>query len=183
LADSDTEFQRLADRLWGDGNERDRVVGAGHVFSGITAAEALQELGVQPDWNYSNFTFQQADWLWLTHRSTDSVDIYYVVNRRNVRTTLPITLRATGKTVEAWDPVTGQTTPVTFTTTGGRTAITVDLGPVDSVFLVIAKGTPGSGPRPRRPPGRSAPSTAVGTSRSRPTAAPRPARILTSSSR
>jgi hypothetical protein len=148
LADSDTEFQRLADRLWGDGNQRNRVVGTGHVFSGITAAEALQELGVQPDWNYSNFTFQQADWLWLTHRSTDSVDIYYLVNRRNVRTTLPLTLRATGKTVEAWDPVSGQTSPVTFTTTGGRTALTVDLGPVDSVFLIIAKGTAGSGTAP-----------------------------------
>ena len=148
LADSDDEFQRLADRLWGAGNQRDRVVGVGRVFSGITAAEALQELGVQPDWNYSNFSSDQANWLWLTHRSTDTVDIYYVVNRRNARTTLPITLRATGKSVEAWDPVTGQTSPVTFSTSAGRTALTVDLGPADSVFLVVAKGAAGSGTAP-----------------------------------
>lgn len=141
LADDDKEFQRLVTKLWGGGVERDRVVGAGRVFNGVTAAEALQQCGISPDWSY---TLQQVDPLMFTHRSTADADIYYVVNRRNVRTTLSVSLRAAGKSVELWDPVSGSVSPVSFTTAGGRTSLTIDLGPVDSVFVVIAKGDPGS---------------------------------------
>jgi alpha-L-rhamnosidase len=141
LADDDAEFQRLATKLWGDGTERDRVVGAGRVFTHVTAAEALQQCGLAPDWSYP---LQQVDPLMFTHRSTDDADIYFVVNRRNVRTTLDVSLRAAGKSVELWDPVSGSVAPVSFTTAAGRTSLTIDLGPVDSVFVVIARGTPGS---------------------------------------
>ncbi|MDT7802148.1 MAG: (4-O-methyl)-D-glucuronate---lignin esterase [Actinomycetota bacterium] len=147
LADNDAEFQQLATRLWGDGDERDRVVGAGRVFSGVTAAEALGELGVVPDWTYRLDAMDPLtanEPLWLSHRRTDSADVYFLVNRRNVRTTIPLTLRSTGSTVETWDPVTGQTAPITFDTTGGATKLTVDLGPVDSIFVIVSHGNPGS---------------------------------------
>ena len=149
LADDNEEFQHLVTRLWGNGTERDRVVGAGRVFSGITAAEALQQCGIAPDWSY---VLQQVDPLMFTHRSTEDADIYYVVNRRNVRTTLGVSLRAAGRSVELWDPVSGSVSPTSFTTAGGRTSLTVDLGPVDSVFVVVAGGDPGSAtvPAPQR---------------------------------
>ncbi|WIX75500.1 glycosyl hydrolase [Amycolatopsis carbonis] len=147
LADDDAEFQKLATRLWGDGEERDRVVGAGRVFSGVTAAEALAELGVTPDWTFRLDAMDPLtanEPLWLTHRRTDSADIYFIVNRRNVRTTIPLTLRSAGSAVETWDPVSGQTAPITFDATSGATQLTVDLGPADSIFLVVSHGKPGS---------------------------------------
>jgi hypothetical protein len=149
LSDDDTEFQRLAAKLWGDGTERDRVVGAGRVFNGVTAAEALQQCGIAADWSY---VLQQVDPLLFTHRSTADADVYYVVNRRNVHTTLDVSLRAAGKSVELWDPVSGSVSPASFTTAGGRTALTIDLDPADSVFVVVTRGNPGSAtvPAPQR---------------------------------
>ncbi|QRP48467.1 glycosyl hydrolase [Amycolatopsis sp. FDAARGOS 1241] len=147
LADDDAEFQHLATRLWGDGDQRARVVGAGRVFSGITAAEALAELGVTPDWSFRLDAMDPLtanEPLWLTHRRTDSADVYFIVNRRNVRTTVPLTLRSAGSAVETWDPVTGQTAPITFDATSGATQLTVDLGPVDSVFVLVSDGKPGA---------------------------------------
>ncbi|WP_225636588.1 glycosyl hydrolase [Streptomyces solaniscabiei] len=142
LADSDKEFRSLVRRLWGEEGERDRVVGAGRVFGDVRAEEALSSLGVAKDWDYA---FDADDPLGWIHRRTDAADVYYVVNRRAVRTTLDVKLRATGKAVELWDPVTGGVAPATFRTERGRTVLSLDLGPSDSRFVVVAHGTPGKG--------------------------------------
>ncbi|MFF5078269.1 glycosyl hydrolase [Actinoplanes sp. NPDC000266] len=141
LADDDKQFAELVRRLWGAQDEHDRVVGAGRVFTGVHPDEALSILGVTEDWKYA---FDQNDPLGWTHRRTSDADVYYVANRRAIATSAAVTLRAVGKTVELWDPVTGTVSTPAFTTDKGRTALTLDLGPSDSRFVVIAHGTPGS---------------------------------------
>lgn len=149
LADDDREWQRTADRLWGEQQEHDRVVGAGRVFTGFYPEEALSVLGVSRDFDHAQTQDPTFDWI---HRRTDDADVYFVVNRRAVRSTLAVTMRATGRAVELWDPVSGEVRAASFTTTPlNRTAMTLDLGPSDSVFVVIARGAPGSATVPVPP--------------------------------
>ncbi len=141
LGDDDAQFAALVRKLWGEQDEQDRVVGSGRVFTGMLPAEALSILGVAEDWRYP---FDQDDPLGWIHRRTGDADIYYVVNRRAIATTAAVTLRAIGKAVELWDPVSGSVTAAGFSTDKGRTALTVELGPSDSRFIVIAHGPAGS---------------------------------------
>lgn len=134
LADNQTEFQMLANALFGDGAGVHRV-GKGTVYSGQTVAEALAAMGVAPDFSYVA-TLPEAN-LKFIHRKLADGDIYFVDNRSDNPAQAEASFRVTGLVPMLWHSVTGKITPVSYTIANGRTTIPLQFGPWGSVFVVF----------------------------------------------
>ena len=134
LSDDQSEFQRIADELWGFGSG-ERSVGKGKVFAGMKTAEALKALQLEPDFEY---TKPQADtFLLAVHRHLADGEIYWVNNRKNRVETLSATFRLAGKAPQLWHADTGRIEPAPYQTAAGRTTVPLRLDPYDAVFVVF----------------------------------------------
>ncbi|WP_275413237.1 glycosyl hydrolase [Planotetraspora thailandica] len=139
LADDDKQFQKIATQLWGDGTQTKRRVGNGYVMTGLSPDEALERVGVAPDWSFE----PKSSPLTMVHKSTTKADIYFVVNNdRSNPVTTTLSLRAVGETVELWDAVTGKASLTSFDSRSGRTVLPLTLGAAESIFVIVGKGRP-----------------------------------------
>lgn len=154
LADSDSEFQRIATEMWGSGSPGVHVYGKGRIFVGGTAVQALEQIGIAKD--YAPTTEGGDIPIGAIHRKLAEGDIYYVVNQRNSRLDMDVSFRAIGKAVELWDPVSGQVRQAGYRTQNGRTIVPLNLDSMGSVFVVMLQ----DGPAARNVPEKT--ETAVG---------------------
>jgi hypothetical protein len=138
LADDESQFHAIADRLWGVGAPRVgtvRKVGKGRVYTGMTANEVLKALDLDQDFSY---TKPEADTeLMFLHRKLDEGDLYFVDNRNDRAESVDATFRVSGKRPELWDAATGVSKPVSYQTSAGRTTVPLKLDPYGSVFIVF----------------------------------------------
>jgi len=135
-ADDQAEFQRIADELWGSGSG-ERTVGEGKVFAGMTIAEAVRALNIQPDFEYVK---PQPDTLLMfVHRKVSDGEIYWVNNRHDREENVDATFRVTGKAPELWHADTGVIEPVSYRIVNGRTVVPLRLNGNDAVFVVFRK--------------------------------------------
>ena len=155
---SDKELKAIVKTLWGKADGVSTFVnnlGKGKVFAGKTVAEVLELEKIKPDlsWNPK----EDIDMEYI-HRTSDDVDIYYVLNKwawkginnlkhRNVAT-LPdrymktnCTFRVDGdRKIERWDPVTGEITPINvYEQKDGAYTLPVSLEPEGAAFYVFSK--------------------------------------------
>ena len=82
------------------------------------------------------------------HRQTnDGTDLYFVSNQRLANLSASVTFRVDGKLPELWYPETGKmmAAPI-WNRAKGATAVTLPLGPAESVFVVFRKPSGASGP-------------------------------------
>lgn len=137
LADDDNVFQAIAAELWGDGVTTVRKVGRGRVMTGLKPDAALAMINVAPDWTFR----PTASPLSLVHRSTDTAEIYFVVNNDHANSvSVDLSLRAVGSNVELWDAVSGNAWLTNFDSRSGRTIVPLTLGAADSIFVIISNG-------------------------------------------
>ncbi len=136
LADSQSEFQRLDNELFGDGHSVHRV-GKGTVYAGSTVAEALSSMHVLPDFD-STKPEPGAD-LEFTHRKLAGGDIYFVDNRTDRFASVDATFRVAGRIPELWRADTGKTAPVSYSIANGRTTVPLNLEPWGAEFVVFVK--------------------------------------------
>lgn len=134
--DNQAEIKSIADQLWGPGNGTRRV-GKGQVLAGQSAADALRELGVHPDFEHTKPQPDTA--LAYVHRKISDGDIYFVHNRNDRAENLKATFRVAGRAPELWNAVTGEIKPATYNVASGRTTLPLNLGPRESVFVVFRK--------------------------------------------
>jgi hypothetical protein len=129
LADDQAEFQTIAGQLWGPG------MGKGKVYGSQTIGEALADLGVAPDFDY---TKPQPDTsLFFVHRKISDGEIYWVDNTNRHVETLEASFRVNGKAPELWHADTGAIEPASYRIDGGRTIVPLRLEPNDAVFVVF----------------------------------------------
>lgn len=157
---ADEEVARIADELWGPKSSdavTDRNVGAGRVFSGITAAEALQRLGVAPAFRTADQApFEQVPWI---QRRLGQDDLFFVSNQKDTPRTIVASFRVDGKIPELWHADTGTIEPAAdWDRRDGRTEVTLRLDPRGSVFVRFRPG-----PEPKALPVRSKPPEIFGS--------------------
>ncbi|MHA4842547.1 glycosyl hydrolase [Flavitalea antarctica] len=161
---NDIEIKEIATRLWGpiDGGPiKENAYGKGKVIWGRDVNSVLREMKVLPDLAFSSTKQQTA--LDYIHRTTDSMEIYFVVNRfgrKNINdfefrylTSLPdryelteCRFRITGMVPESWDPMTGEITGIpVYREENGQTIIPVAFEPEGSRFIVFRKRNPSAG--------------------------------------
>jgi len=125
-------FDVAVQNIWGNASKRGiRKVGKGVVISGMTLAEALNELKIEPD-------VIGSDALWA-HRSIEGADWYYVAAPIGNGFVGTLDFRNHGKKVEIWDPVTGTITSANASRKGDRTSVALDLPQSGSCFVVFRK--------------------------------------------
>ncbi len=71
-----------------------------------------------------------------TRRLKDA-DVYLFFNESAQASTHSVSLKATGKTVEAWDPATGTVSPVSSTTNKGAVTVKIELKPYETELLTV----------------------------------------------
>jgi hypothetical protein len=136
LSDDQAEFRTIADQVWGSGTGR-RACGKGVVYAGQTAAEALTDMKVTPDFDY---TKPQSDTkLLFVHRKLPQGEIYWVDNRNNRAESVDAAFRVQGKAAELWHADTGKIEPASYRIASGRTTVPLRLGPYEAVFVVFRK--------------------------------------------
>jgi len=134
LNDDEAEFNAIAEELWGTGTGV-QSIGNGRVYAGQTAADVLNELGIEPDFSY---TKPQSDTeILYVHRSLNDGEIYWLNNRSNRYETVAASFRVAGKAAEIWDPETGDIKQASYTIEDGRTTVPLMLKPNDAVFVVF----------------------------------------------
>jgi hypothetical protein len=156
--ESDKEVNAIASRMWGsiDGTTTiENRYGKGRVIWGKDVNTVLAEMKVKPDLEFTST--QEKTGLDYIHRTTDNMEIYFVVNRYGRKgiddfafrylTTLPdryeqvaCKFRVTGMVPELWDPMTGQSKEIlTYKEENGQTIIPLNLEPEGSQFIVFRK--------------------------------------------
>jgi hypothetical protein len=137
LADDEREVQRVSDQIWGRraAVPTMRKVGKGRVFSGMSANEVLDKLGVKRDWEYTKQ--EPGATLMFVHRRLGDGDVYFVDNREDRAEDVDAMFRVDGKAPELWDPATGETKPVSYRIADGRTTVPLKLDPYGTTFVVF----------------------------------------------
>ncbi len=142
LKPGDTEkFEALVKRLWSgaDSSATESRIGSGRLVWGKTARQVLNELGVQPDFEYQGLSSAGTiDWI---HRTlSDGTEIYFVASRWEPPETIECSFRVFGKQPELWNPVTGEIRDATaFRQKNGRTMVPLKFDPCGSVFVIFRK--------------------------------------------
>lgn len=154
--ESDRELKAIADRLWGETDGKtifENKVGKGRVIWGKNINEVLDEMDVKRDFVFkSNNEKTKLDYI---HRTTDTEEIYFVVNRYGYKgindseyrymAGLPdryeqveCTFRVSGKVPQLWDAETGEIKEVlTYREENGHTILPLHLKPEGSVFVIF----------------------------------------------
>ena len=138
LADSQSEFVKLNNELFGDGSGVHRV-GKGAVYASVDLNEVFAALHLLPDFDY---TKPEPDArLLFVHRKLADSDLYFIDNRGDRTEQANATFRISGREVELWHSDTGLTEPASFTAVGDRTSVSLKLEPWGTVFVVFRKPT------------------------------------------
>lgn len=140
LADSEAEFDEIADQMWGSDPEppaSGHPYGKGKVYSGQSAEEVLAKLHVARDFTYAR---PEPDTeIMFVHRHLRGGDLYFVDNRKDRSESVDAIFRIDGRVPELWYPDTGKTEPASYRSESGLTTVPLHLDPYGAVFVVFRK--------------------------------------------
>ncbi len=135
LADDVSAFRSLASEVWGSEEVGAHGYGSGRVIVGRSLQEAVEALGIQPDFNYSGAPPDTA--VWFVHRRLPEGELYFVDNRLNKAVSVDASFRIEGKAPELWHADTGEIQPASYRMENGRTTVPLSLTPHDAVFVIF----------------------------------------------
>ncbi len=140
-------FQKLANGLWGTGDQAKdqqgiRKVGRGRVAAGMTARELLHADGIAPDVAVTladGSTAPGMDWI---HYRIDDTDVYFVCEQSGKARNVTATFRCARRVPELWDAVDSSIREArTFKRVGGCIRVPLVFDPYGSIFVVFRKRT------------------------------------------
>jgi len=136
LNDDDTEFRKIAERLWKDGKAINET-GKGKVYTDYSLENALNDLNIEPDFSYSEN--KPGTKMRFVHRALGDRNIYWINTSDKEASNAKVSFRISGKEPEVWDPVDGSISPVSYNTNNRLTEVTLNLDPEDALFIVFRK--------------------------------------------
>lgn len=138
LADDPAEVNEVLNILWPGGATTS--VGEGQVFNSEDVNKTiLDQIGLVPDFTYSK-PMDDSNVMFI-HRKLSKGDIYFVANRVDREEDVDVSFRVTGYKPELWDPATATMNPVSYSTEGDRTNVTIPFDRFGSVFVVFLEPT------------------------------------------
>jgi (4-O-methyl)-D-glucuronate---lignin esterase len=136
--DARSTFAADVEELWGAAPipAQGRKLGAGRVYSAVSIQQVLDALDVPPDVTCTTHSVD-GKLVWL-HRAAHGRDIYFIANRQRRPEQASCSFRSTGTVPELWHATDGSITgAAVFARAAGRTMVDFDLGPAESVFVVL----------------------------------------------
>lgn len=142
---ADIKVKDMAETMWNaPAGARFSRYGQGKVYpEGTPLGDIFKDLDAGPDFSAGS---SQDDILFI-HRTLGEGtggEIWFVSNQKDGPVSADMSFRVSGMVPEIWDPVSGKISPAGYTEKDGRTYVSMDFGPLSSVFVVFRPG----GPRP-----------------------------------
>jgi hypothetical protein len=135
---ADEKVRQLADQLW-----KKKQTGKGKILTNTDLQTVFKEFKVSPDFVANN------EHLLFIHRTTPTEEIYFVSNQSDKPQSVSPAFRVKGKTPVLWDPVLGETKPVTsFKEDGDMTTVQFEMAGNQSYFVVFSKDAPKTKAKP-----------------------------------
>lgn len=136
LSDDPAAFNAAVGDLFGKpGETGTRAYGKGLVFLDGSLEQALAAIKLEPDFEHSKTDSDTK--LMALHRRLEKGELYFVSNRSNRPEQVTATFRVSGLKPELWNAASGTIAPTAYRIEGGRTQVSLDLLPYDSVFVVF----------------------------------------------
>jgi hypothetical protein len=136
----DAEVKRIADELWNNSPEKNRVI------AGKTARDVLLTQSVKPDFAFTGGDDKTSiDYI---HRRADGTDLYFVASRGERPESVQAAFRISGKIPELWNAVTGEHhAAAAYQESDGCTTLPLDFPPFGSLFVIFRQPA-GAAPSP-----------------------------------
>jgi hypothetical protein len=138
LGDNQDEFRSIVSQLWTT-EKGVNSVGKGKLYAGMTLAEVINSLVINPDFKYTKPSEDTR--LLFVHRNLGNIDFYWVNNRNSRTEELEASFRITGKAAEIWHAETAKTEQASYTIENGVTRVPLHLEANDAVFVVFRNRT------------------------------------------
>ena len=146
----DKILNEIIDELWGEpaSGERNESyenfmmwrIGKGRVIKGPFHGNSFETLGIERDFVVRDLTGSYAWDIAWTHRTAPGADIYFISNQQNLKRTVNVSLRVSGRLPEIYDPLTGETRYAkNWQFKDGRTELPLQMFARSSVFIVLSK--------------------------------------------
>ena len=152
---SAAEFSRLTEKLWGaePASAAGHVAGKGRVFASGEIESLLRQLMLQPDLTYTAAEnagpdllrpmpsgSSDQDLVWL-HRHSTEEEIYFLATQKKHAFDTRVTFRAVNRVPAAWNPMTGERTPLAYSMKDGMTTVPLHFDAEGSTFVVFGQTT------------------------------------------
>ncbi len=137
--ENDGKLQSTLAELMGglDGQTvKEHALGKGRVIRGFTPAQWLEKLNIVPSHELLEAPSEAT--VRAIHRIDDKTDFFFIAFENSQPGQVEIALRASGRTPELWNPLTGaRQLARKYREENGRTIVSLDFQPDDSVFVVF----------------------------------------------
>lgn len=137
-AEEQDTFNSLTRKLWpqtGKGSDLMHAYGKGRVITSLSPREVLIHDGIEPD-----FICPDPSVVDYIHRASAENDWYFIRNKSDKPWSGICSFRIDSRYAEVWDPATGQQTHLADASEQARrTALSLDLAPGGSVFVVFGE--------------------------------------------
>jgi len=136
-------FQKLADGLWGTGDQAkgqkgNRKVGLGRVAGGMPARDLLHSDGIASDVTLQDVN-KASGMDWIHYRIGDA-DVYFLSELNGKARSVNAIFRCAGRIPELWNAVDGSIREATtFKFVNGRTQVPLEFDSYGSTFVVFRK--------------------------------------------
>ena len=128
----DAVVKQVADEILNTSNTK------GKVIIGPYNNETFDKLGITRDFIVTDSSGRYADNIAWNHRKGAGFDSYFISNQTGKQRTITLSLRASGKVPELFDPLTGEIkTAGNWKIENGRTVLSIKLDGSGSVFVVL----------------------------------------------
>lgn len=125
------DMASLINKLWSK-NTKNRVIAES------TAAEVLNDMGIEPDLDYSDKDYYTLDFI---HYQRDDLDFYFVRNTTDQWISRNASFRQKRKVPEIWDPGTGEINPISiYHQEENYIKMPLSLPPFGAQFVVFKPG-------------------------------------------
>lgn len=143
-ADAKLEYKKLVESMWGkeDVPQGSHNYGRGTVYWGMPLLEAVTRAGLLPDVELPGYRK-----FYYAHRILADGELYFLDNHEDTPLEHSFTFRCSGKTIELWNPVSGERFKLQGTpTVDGRMKVALRMAPRESFFIIFSEK--GSGDLP-----------------------------------
>ncbi|MFP4505387.1 MAG: glycosyl hydrolase [Cyclobacteriaceae bacterium] len=129
------DIKAAIDALWQQAAQKNTDFSSGKIWSGVTAEQVLQELGIKPDFSYPNHENNALDFI---HYANGEQHFYLVRNTTAVSQDKICSFRSNLQP-QLWDPVSGKILPIpAYQQQDSITRINLAFAPYQSYFIVFS---------------------------------------------
>lgn len=135
----ETEYNNIADRLWGKNPEEKGVnkIGKGSVYWGGTLKNALEFAEIKPDVFLENSDVKSAT-IYFAHRKLEDADIYFLDNHKDTEENNFFSFSVKRKYAQIWNPVSGERYSVPIEKSNNdKMTIQLSLAARESCFVLL----------------------------------------------